>query len=304
MTIQWHPLFARLLRLLLDAFYQVETEVPVSDLPRKGDLFLLRRTGSAEPPFTGLWMHLTDWNLLEFKGPTDNPEEADLELLMHVGTGIAFRFNEERRQRGEAPLPNRRVSFWYLAPALGETFLGEVRARVEALTYLTGGLWSGRAWGHPVFFLSYRDAPVEPDTVPLHFLTPAPDAPPHSLAELLARRTDLLQRYDRWLFALHPHLWKEIRIMTHTPGLPTPDYSVVADMVDVEAMVHALGTERVIEALGVEQTVKALGPERVLDALGPERVLDALGVERVLELALSKMTPEQQRQLRQRLPGE
>src|SRR3954452_25437347 len=85
MSTQWHPLFARLLRLLLEEFYQLDTEVPVSDLPRKGDIFLLRRTGGAEPPFTGLWVHLTHWNVLEFKGPTDGPEEADLELLMHVG---------------------------------------------------------------------------------------------------------------------------------------------------------------------------------------------------------------------------
>src|SRR5262249_61071267 len=150
-------------------------------------------------------MHLTDWNLFEFKGRTDDAEEPDLELLMHVGTGIAYRFNEERRQRGEDPLANRRISFWYLAPALGETFLGAVRTRVEALTYATGGLWQGRAWGHPVFFLSYRDAPVEPDKIPLHFLAPAGTAAPHALAELLGRRGGFLERAERWLFAPPPH---------------------------------------------------------------------------------------------------
>jgi hypothetical protein len=67
MSTQWHPLFARLLRLLLEDFYQVDVEVPVSDLPRKGDLFVLRRTGSAEPPFTGLWLYLTAWNILELR---------------------------------------------------------------------------------------------------------------------------------------------------------------------------------------------------------------------------------------------
>ena len=158
MSTQWHPLFARLLRLLLEDFYQLDTEVPVSDLPRKGDIFLLRRASSAEPPFTGLWVHLTQWNILEFKGPTDGPEEADLELLMHVVTGIAYRFNEELRQHGEAPVASRDISFWYLAPTLGETFLDQVRSRVD-LTYETGGLWRGRSWGHPVFFLSYREGP-------------------------------------------------------------------------------------------------------------------------------------------------
>jgi hypothetical protein len=300
MTTQWHPLFARLLGLLLDAYYQIEPDVPVSDLPRRGDLFLLRKTGSAEPPFTGLWMHLTDWNLFEFKGPTDAAEEADLELLMHVGTGIAYRFNEDRRQRGEESLANRHISFWYLAPALGETFLGAVRTRVKALTYATGGLWQGRAWGHPVFFLSYRDAPVEPDTIPLHFLAPAGTAAPQALAALLAQRTDLLQRYEEWLFALHPNLWKEIRTMIKLPGWPTPDYSDIEKYIDIATLVRALPKGLLIREL-VAQAATEIHPEQLISALGAERVLNALGVEQALELALSKLTTEERRQLAQRL---
>jgi len=330
MSTQWHPLFARLLRLLLEEFYQLDTEVPVSDLPRKGDILLLRRTGSAEPPFTGLWVHLTDWNVLEFKGPTDSPQEADLELLMHVGTGITYRFNEERVQRGEEPLASRHISFWYLAPTLGESFLAQARARVD-LSYETGGLWRGRAWGHPVFFLSYRDAPVEPDTVPLHFLTSAPATPPHSLVELLARRADLRQRFGQWLFALHPHLWEEVRDMVHPIAMkPAADYEIMAKYVDVQALIDALGAEnviqmlgaeRVIQALGVERAVSAIGPERVIaalgpqklveamgsqkivEAIGPEKIVEAMGSERILEAILSKLTPEQERALRQRLLG-
>src|SRR3954470_24339746 len=77
-------------------------------------------------------------------------------------------------------------------------------ARVD-LTYETGGLWRGKAWGHPVFFLSYRDAPIEPDTIPLHLLTPPPAVPSRALLELLVRRTDLLQRFGELLVPLQPH---------------------------------------------------------------------------------------------------
>ena len=216
---------------------------------------------------------------------------------MHVGTGLGYRFNEERRQRGEEPLPNRHIALWYLAPTLGETFLEAVRTRL-AVTYEGGGLWRGRAWGHPVFFLAYRDAPVEADTVPLHLLT----APSPSLVTLLAQGGDLLQRYNPMLFALHPDLWKEIQIMTQASG-STVNYQAVVDYVDVEALVRALGEERVIQAVGVERIVQALGVERIVQALGAERVVQALGVERLIELALGKLTPEQQRQLRLRLPG-
>ncbi len=47
-TTQWHPLFAELLRPLLQDYYDVETNVPVGDAPREADILLLRRT-SAEP---------------------------------------------------------------------------------------------------------------------------------------------------------------------------------------------------------------------------------------------------------------
>ncbi len=88
MSTQWHPLFAHLLKLLFDPYYEVQTEVPVSDLPRRGDLLIIRRQAAAAGVFQGLWSHLTDWNVVEFKGPSDAPEEDDLELLVHVGTGF------------------------------------------------------------------------------------------------------------------------------------------------------------------------------------------------------------------------
>ena len=65
--------------------------MPVSDLPRKADLLVIHRHPGRQPHFLGLWSHLTDWNVLEFKGPTDDAEEEDLELLMAVGTGLTCR---------------------------------------------------------------------------------------------------------------------------------------------------------------------------------------------------------------------
>src|SRR5436190_834203 len=119
MSTQWHPMFARLLRELLKDYYDIQTEVPVSDLPRKADMLIVHRHPGQQPPFEGLWSHLTDWNIFEFKGPTDAAEVDDLELLMAVGTGLTYRLNEQRRQRDETALRNSQVSMWYLAPTLG-----------------------------------------------------------------------------------------------------------------------------------------------------------------------------------------
>ena len=205
------PVVLRLLGLLIKDYYEVQTEVPVSDLPRKGDILVVRRQAGPAPPFRGLWSHLAEWNVLEFKGPTDGPEEDDLELLAHVGTGITYRLNEERRARGEPALANRQVSFWYLASTLGETFLGHARGRM-ALDYQSDGLWRGGVWGHPVWLLSYRDVPVEEDTIPLHLLDREPPSP-RSLGELVMEDQELLRRFATWLRALQPGLWREVRHM-------------------------------------------------------------------------------------------
>ncbi len=63
--IQWHPIFAQLLRPAVEAYYEVETTFPVGDAPREADFVLLRRMTGPPPPFRGLWRNLTPWNVLE-----------------------------------------------------------------------------------------------------------------------------------------------------------------------------------------------------------------------------------------------
>jgi hypothetical protein len=288
MSTQWHPLFAYLLRLLFDQFYEVETEVPVSDLPRRGDLLIVRRQAQEAAPFRGLWSHLTDWNVVEFKGPSDDPEEDDLELLVHVGTGLTYRFNEERAKRGEKRLTNRQVSFWYLAPRLGETFLGHARTRTF-LDYETNGLWRGLVWGHPVWMLSYLDAPVEEDTIPLHLLD---RDPPRELGELVVQTEQLLRRFAPWLRALQPQLWEEIRHMAGTAtDRPLIDWEAVGKIVDLGEVIRVLPPERIIQELGIERAVEIIGLEKVIEASGAEKLLEQL---------LTRIPPERVQELLRR----
>jgi hypothetical protein len=108
MSTQWHPLYARLLTIQLGAYYEIQPEVPVSDLPRRSDFLIVRRQEGPEPPFRGLWNNLTDWNVQELKGRSDDAEVDDLEKLVHVGTGITYRLNEERRPASSSPWPTGR----------------------------------------------------------------------------------------------------------------------------------------------------------------------------------------------------
>src|SRR4051812_2523475 len=115
---QWHPIFAKLLRPVVEAYYDVQTTLPVGDAPREADVVLLRRTASAPPPFRGLWRHLSVWNILEFKGPSVSPRRDDLEKLIELGLGIDRRLQAERTQSGRRRLAPGEVSFWYLANRL------------------------------------------------------------------------------------------------------------------------------------------------------------------------------------------
>lgn len=122
--MQWHPIFAALLRPLVQDFYDVQTGLPVGDAPREADIVLLRRTTRKAIPFRFLWRHLTPWNVLEFKGPTVGPRLRDLDFLVELGLGIDRRLNEERVLQEHPLMPARSVSFWYLAKSHRQTFPG------------------------------------------------------------------------------------------------------------------------------------------------------------------------------------
>src|SRR5262249_6076128 len=152
MVMQWHPLFAYLLRPLLQDSYEIRTDVPVGEKPRAADIVLLRRTGPAT--FVGIWRHLTPWNVLEFKGPTDDPALRDLDLLLELGLGIDRKLNEERQQQGQAILERGEVSWWYLANHVGQRFRAEAEQLLGGQEELEAGLWRGRALGHPLLIVS------------------------------------------------------------------------------------------------------------------------------------------------------
>ena len=55
---QWHPVFAELLRPLVESHYQMDTNFSVGDVPRQADFVLLRRTRAGQLPVAGLWRNL------------------------------------------------------------------------------------------------------------------------------------------------------------------------------------------------------------------------------------------------------
>src|SRR6266853_1732034 len=149
--IQWHPIFAQLLRPAVEAYYEVQTTVPVGDAPREADFVLLRRTAGGATPFRGLWRHLTPWNILEFKGPSVVPRRGDADLLVELGLGIDRRLRTARPLRQRRPVRREEVSFWYLANRLGQRFLQDAAETLGTLEPLGPGMWRSGILGRQVF---------------------------------------------------------------------------------------------------------------------------------------------------------
>jgi hypothetical protein len=215
---QWHPLFALLLRPVGEAYYDVQTTVPVGDAPREADCVLLRRTVRITPPFQGLRRHLTPWNILEYKGPTVSPRRGDIELLIELGLGIDRRLRAERAARAQRPLAPEDVSFWYLANHLGRRLVRAAQRTLGSLEALGPGLWRSRLLGRVVLLVSSTDLPVEADSLPLHVVGQEPAATERQVAQLVLEQPRLQELYGGWLASLHPTVWKEVEAMARAAG--------------------------------------------------------------------------------------
>ncbi len=296
--MQWHPLFADLLRPLLERSFEVRTNMPVGDLPRAADLVLLRRTSSVGPPFLGLWRWLTAWNILEFKGPSVSARLADLDLLAELGLGIHRRLNDERRKQGQRLVGRAQVSFWYLANHLGRRFLAGARDLLGDLEPLGPGVWRVEHLGRAIILVSNRDVPVEHDSVPVHLLVHEPLDATRLLAQEVTSRPELWRLYGPWLATLFPQLWEEVRQMARRASQQLIiDFRPIVDKVGLDVFIRQLGLERMINQGGLKQVIDLVGVKRVIEEVGAERVIEELGLEGLL----AGLKPAQRRELREML---
>jgi hypothetical protein len=277
---QWHPLFAELLRPMLQDYYDVQTNVPVGDAPREADILLLRRTGDEPTPFRGLWRHLTAWNIIEFKGPSVSARLRDLSLLIELGLGIDRRLNEERRRQRQHVLEPERVAFWYIVSSLGRRFVAGARRRLGQLEEIETGLWRSQVLQHVVLLVSSETFATEPDSVPLHLLIERSLEQERELAHLVVEQPHYLEWYAALFSTLHPEAWKEIKEMAATKrkGLHW-DFSAV------------------VEDIGMTKLVESLGIDRVIDAIGPKRMIERKGVDWLI----ANLPPADLKKLKERL---
>jgi hypothetical protein len=285
---QWHPIFAELLRPMLQDYYDVQTNVPVGDAPREADILLLRRTSEQPTPFRGLWRHLTIWNVLEFKGPSVSARLDDLSLLVELGLGIHRRLNDERRRLRQPHVGPADASFWYVVRTMGRRFLAGAKQRLGQLEEIETGLWRSQVLQHLVFLVDSETFASEPDSVPLHLLLNRSVEKERELAKIVVERPHYLEWYGFLLDTMHPAAWKEVSQMARTKlkGLKL-DFSGIKDHIDSTQLVST-NLLRLVDALGIERVMEAIGPKKMIDAMG-------------LDWFLANLPPAELKKLKERL---
>jgi hypothetical protein len=280
--MQWHPLFAKMLRLLVEDYYELRPNMPVGDAPRVADTVLLRRTSRRRPPFHGLWRNLTRWNVVEFKGRTVSARVGDLDLLVELGLGIHRRLNEEEAQRRRPALDAIEVSFWYVANDLGRRFLRDAEQHLGPLELVAPGVWRCRVLRRLLFLVSSVALPVERDTAPLHLLAEENLDSERALAELLVNEADLWEMYGSVLSALHPNIFEEATKMARTKR-KQPAF-------DLRPLIAYLGVDKFLEAVGQDVGIKT-----IVDQVGADEILKDYGVEEFL----AKLSPAMRKRLKE-----
>jgi hypothetical protein len=276
MAIQWHPLFAQLLRPLLEDYFEIQTGVAVGDLPREADLVLLRRKVRKPLPFIGLWKNLTAWNVLEYKGPTVSARLGDLDLLTELGLGIHRRFNEQRGKNKQPPLKPYEVSFWYLANRLGRTFLEGAEHKIGGLNLVADGLWRGQVLHRPIFLVSGTHLPVALESVPFHVLGSEPPEKELEVARLVVEQPVVRQMYRDFLMSLHPSVLEEIMGKTRSKQL----------QFHLRPLIEFYGPDKVAD--------------EIVDEMSLDRLVDKFRKKKKLSDLLALLTPAEREELRRR----
>jgi len=278
---QWHPLFARLLRPLMEHSYDMYTDVPVGDLPRQADILLLRRKNVLSNPFEGVWRFLSPWNVLEFKGPSVKAQRHDLDSLVELGLAITRRLNEQAAKEGKRQSPPGEVSFWYLANHLSSSFIQRCQLRIGRVEAWESGLWHGELLNHPLYFVSRADLPVESDSIPLHLVAEEPVATATSVGRYLLDHDELWKYYGEWFAALHPAAWDEVKTMAAAKNKK-----------------FGISLDPIIEQVGIKELIKRISAERFFVEEGGLRMI---AHQVPMKKLLSGLTAAQRQELKKLL---
>jgi hypothetical protein len=147
-----------------------------------------------------------------------------------------------------------------------------------------GGLWGGKAWGHPVFLLDYGGLDLrQEDALPLAMLRRDLGAPAAIRDVLLARR-DRLHRFGPFIPRYQPQPWDALKAMSAEND--------IIDWAEV-ARVTTPDIDKFVPHLPTDQVIHAIGERKAIETIGKEKALDIIGKEEALRMICPDLTPEQ-----------
>lgn len=304
--IQWHPLFASLLRPIVEESYDVQVNVSVGEAPRSADIVLLQRKKSQRRSFKGIWRSLTFWNVLEFKSPAVHPTIRDVDALVELGLGIDRRLSERRaRESQRLPSPSD-VSFWYLANRLSKPFLQQCSSRFGRLKVVGPGIWRTLLLHRHVVLVSNTDLRIDSETLPLHVVSHGSRATELAVVRFVLDHPELRTHYAHWLLTLHNRAYMEARTMSRLTEEPEIDLRPAIDYLGLDRVIAQVGLDRVIAQVGLDQVIAQVGLDQVIALVGLDRVIAQVGVDQIVKHIgvdglLAHLTPSQIRELKKRL---
>lgn len=286
--MQWHPLFAKLLRPVLEGYYEVQTNVPVGDVPREADIVVVRRSTAKAVPFRGLWKHLKSWNVLEFKGPSVSARVDDLDLLVELGLGIERKANEHLAKEKRTRLQHTDVAYWYLVHRLGRRFLSRLEEKVGPVRVLDAGIWTAHVLARPLLLVSSVDLPLATESLPLHLLE---GDKTRELARMLKADDRLRLEFGAYMAAMFPDI-EEIEEMAKT--------KTKGPVFHLKPLIEIVGLPEIVkQAGGLNPFIERIGKKKFFDSflstLTPEERRDAF------DELLSSLSPAERRDLKNRL---
>ncbi len=269
--MQGHPLFAKMLRPLVQEHYEVQTNLPVGDAPRAADIVLVRRTSDRPPMFRGLLRHFTTWNIIEFKGRSVSPRIRDLDLLVELGFGIDRRLNEERTRAQQRPLDVAEVSFWYIANHLGRRFLRHARELLELVEEASPGVWRSQVLRRPLFLVDGTSVPVDRESIALHLAGEESPVIEQALARVIVEEPGFWELYGSLLGALHPNIYEEANRMAKSKGK--------RGELDLRPFIEKVGLKKYLAAVDVGDVLATLGSKKFIEAVSVDELIAYLPVK-------------------------
>ncbi|MCL4203447.1 MAG: hypothetical protein KJ000_13170 [Pirellulaceae bacterium] len=139
----WHPLLVRVLNFELSSAYEVQDELLVGKMPLRVDILLIRRASGqvsegARRDLSVLLPLLSQFTVIEFKGPTDRLRKGDFAQLL----GCSLLWHSQQRKRVSAT----DMSLVVVAPKITRSFRADLSQLNARAVRCSTGIFRVEGW--------------------------------------------------------------------------------------------------------------------------------------------------------------